>query len=183
MYKINVQIKGIAPLLINGFTDDKPGKKSVDEYRAIALAKLHRDEKGQCCVTAEMVKSCAINGIGMAGIKFGRKSFTQFFKATVFIEPRNIPINTGIKEPDFIDNRMGRIPPGPRGSAVMIYRPGFNQGWTVNFTLVVQDDKTTNDMIKGAFEGAGLLSGLGAGRPDFGRFQITKWEVSNARSK
>lgn len=178
MYKIKVALKGDTQLIINQFVEgQKAGKKSVKEYNIEAMAKLHRDEKGQCCITEEMIKSCVLNGIGMKGIKNGRKSLGQYWKAVAHTYPKNIPINKGVKEPDGIDARPGRIPPGPRGSMVMLYRPFFKEGWTLDFTVEILDDTITEDLIKQSFEAAGLLSGLGAGRPDYGRFSVTKWEV------
>jgi hypothetical protein len=174
MYKINVSIKGIAPLLINAFSDQKSGKKSKDEYTEEALNKLHRTDDGDCCVTSEMVKASLITGASMAGIKLGRKSITQYLKAAVFVEPRNITLGT--KEPDLIDKRMGRIPPGPRGAAVMLYRPLFNEGWEVSFSFLVSHDIILEKDLKLALSEAGILAGIGAGRPDFGRFEITKWQ-------
>lgn len=179
MYEIKVAIKGIAPLLINRFlADQKSGKKSVEELRAEAIKKLHFDEDGNCCVTAEMIKSSLVYGSNMAGIKEGRKSIGQFLKATVFVEPKNILL--GKTKPDFIDERAGRIPPRT-GSVVMLYRGGFNQGWEVNFKFLVTDDKRTVENIKNSLIAAGTLTGIGSGRPDNGRFIITKWEVSNGR--
>jgi hypothetical protein len=60
---------------------------------------------------------------------------------------------------------------------VMLYRPIFKDGWTLDFTVLIADDRITEDLVHDAFNSAGLLAGLGAGRPDFGRFIVTKWEV------
>jgi len=178
LYSIQVSTEGKAQLLVNQFVaDTKPGKKDVKKYTEEAMAKLHKDEKGQCCITEEMIKSCVLNGISMGGIKFGRKSLGQYWKAVAHIEPKNVPINKGVKEPDGIDVRPGRIPPGPRGSMVMLYRPLFKVGWTLDFTVLIADDRITEDLVHESFNSAGLLAGLGAGRPDFGRFEVTKWKV------
>jgi hypothetical protein len=178
LHKVKVSLEGKAQLLVNQFVaDTKPGKKDVKKYTEEAMAKLHRDEKGQCCITEEMIKACVLNGISMGGIKFGRKSLGQYWKAVAHIDPKNVPINGGVKEPDGIDMRPGRIPPGIRGSMVMLYRPLFKDGWKLNFILEILDDRITEDLVHEGFNSAGLLAGLGAGRPDFGRFVVTKWEV------
>jgi hypothetical protein len=178
VYRIQVSTEGKAQLLVNQFVEGtKSGKKSTKEYTAEAMSKLHKDEKGRCCITEEMIKSCVLNGISMGGIKFGRKSLGQYWKAVAHIEPKCVPINNGVKEPDGIDVRPGRIPPGPRGSMVMLYRPLFKVGWTLDFTVEILDDRITEDLVHEAFNSAGLLAGLGAGRPDFGRFVVTKWEI------
>jgi len=177
LYKIKVSTEGKAQLLVNQFVEGgKSGKKSEKDYTGEAMAKLHRDEKGQCCITEEMIKSCVLGGISMGGIKFGRKSLGQYWKAVAHIEPKNVPINKGVKEPDGVDVRPGRIPPRT-GAMVMLYRPIFKDGWTLDFTVLIADDRITEDLVHDAFNSAGLLAGLGAGRPDFGRFIVTKWEV------
>lgn len=179
MYQVKVTYKGIAPLLINAFSDEKAGRKSDVDYMAEALRKLHRTDDGECCITAEMIKSCLVAGSSMSVLKLGRKSLVQYLKATVFVEPRQVTL--GKKKPDFIDKRMGRIPPGPRGAAVMLYRPGFKEGWQISFKFVVSDDRVTLGLLKQAADDSGLLVGLGSGRPDFGRFVITQWEVSDGQ--
>lgn len=177
MYTVNVTIKGIAPLLINAFTEqEKGGKKSEEDYIEEAEAKLHRTENGECCLTGEMIKASLIYGSSMAVLKQGRKSLGQYLKAAVFVDPRNVSL--GKKQADFIDKRMGRIPPGPRGSAVMLYRPGFHEGWEVSFQFIVTLDTVLERDVKQAFSQAGILVGIGAGRPDFGRFEITKWQAN-----
>jgi len=40
----------------------------------------------------------------------------------------------------------------------------------LDFTVLIADDRITEDLVHDAFNSAGLLAGLGAGRPDFGRF-------------
>lgn len=184
MYKIICRIKGIAPLLINSPTERAlrsiedgigGGRQSGEERAKEAYEKLHRTEDGECAITAEMIKGCLLGGSSMANLKVGRRALSQFLKATVFIDPPKISL--GKKEPDVIDKRWGRIPPGPRGNAVIIYRPAFKEGWEAEFTFVVSDSRREATQIKQAFDEGGLLVGIGSGRPDYGRFKITKWEV------
>jgi len=47
-------------------------------------------------------------------------------------------LTKGVKEPDGVDVRPGRIPPRT-GAMVMLYPSIFKDGWTLDFTVLIAD--------------------------------------------
>lgn len=190
MYRITGTIKGVAPLLINtptaedfGIPDEgtkkapagQSSKLTPDEYRAKAMRRLQRKD-GMIFMPGVNLYRCMIAGCSKAGMKEGRKAMWPFLEATCFID-HELPF--GKTEPDYIDERPGRIPP-KTGAMVMIYRPAFKEGWELPFGITVTDDRRRPDDVRFSIENGGLMSGIGAGRPMFGRFIVTEWNVEKA---
>ena len=70
-------------------------------------------------------------------------------------------------DPDHIDCRGVKV-----GTAkVMRYRPIFRK-WTLNATIVVNEEVVNINEVKKAVQDAGALIGLGDYRPRFGRFNV-----------
>lgn len=183
MYRITGRIKGVAPLLINTPTEDdfatnsgaRAGastKLTPDEYREKARARLKSNGHGIYMPGTNLYRSM-IAGAQKAGLKDGRKAMWPFLEATVFVDHE---LAFGKDDCDFIDERWGRIPP-KTGAMVMIYRPAFREGWELPIGLTVTDDRRKPDDIRIALESAGLLCGIGAHRPVFGRFVVSDWNV------
>ena len=180
MYRIKVTIEGIAPLLYNRFTekaqDDLDKRKtggvmSQKQRIAEALEKVYRNADG-LFLPSHAVKECIVNGASKASLKYGKKGLAPFLKALIFMEDQELSL--GKKEPDGMDERIGRRPPRT-GGACIIRRPMVNAGWKASFTLVVMDDRIPEEHIKEALGEGGLLVGLLDNRPEFGRFIIKEW--------
>lgn len=183
MYHITATIEGIAPLLFNRFTaeaqekmDNKQtgGTRTVAQKKAEALTKVYRNGHGMF-VPAANVKKALIQGAQKSSLKYGKKALWPFIEATVFFTEQELLL--GKDEPDFVDERTGRIPP-KTGARVVIRRPGVNTGWKLTFGLLVTDDRIAQDDIKKSLEEAGLLSGICDNRPEFGRFIVKEWKVA-----
>lgn len=182
MYQIKVTYEGIAPILFNRFTEEQKealetrrtgGTRTKKGSEKEALGKVYRNSKGLYCPAANIKKSF-LNGITKGNIKEGRGSARPYLEATVFVQPTEVPF--GVKEADFIHEVTGRIPP-KTGARVVIRRPGLKEGWRLSFTLMVVDDRRSDESIKRGCEEAGLLVGLCDGRPEYGRFIVKEWEV------
>ena len=73
------------------------------------------------------------------------------------------------------DARWGRNA-NTRG-AVWVVRPRIDN-WELDFEItLLQDERISTDLLKEILEYAGAYVGVGAWRPKFGRFVITKWNV------
>jgi len=183
MYRITGTIKGLAPILFNKLLDGElePDQKqpstrghvTLESRIAKAYQKVHRNEHG-IYMPSWNFKKCLLIGCRMSGLKFGRKGLEPFLAASVFPD-HEMPF--GKDEPDFIHEWPGRIPPGPRGAAVIVRRPAFREGWELPFGLNVVDDRRTPGEIRRSLDEAGLLVGLGSWRPEYGRFVVTEWNV------
>ena len=182
MYKVKVAIEGIAPILFNRFTDEAKekmdtgrtgGKLTPTQKQDEAKAKAYINGHG-VYIPSVNIKRCLLLGAQKANLKFGRKSLSTFLEPLVFIEEQEVEF--GKKECDFIDERVGRIPP-KTGPAAIIRRPGIHSGWKLAFTFVVADDRIDEQQVHNALQEAGLLQGIGSFRPEFGRFVVKSWEV------
>jgi len=181
MFEVTVELTGIAPMAQHRLTDadiEKLEKGSTGGHKAVntkaddALDRMYFRPDGYIGVPKRNIKSCLLEGIKKAGLKYGRSSLAPYAKATVYIK-EDIP-SLGIKKPDFIERFAVQR---KDGNQVVVVRGGTKEGWKLAFTLLVVDDRRDPDQLRIAFEEAGMLVGLGAGRPDYGRFEVTKWEV------
>jgi len=181
MYEVKVGITGIAPHVQHRLTEadiEKIEKGSTGGHTAVntqkdgALERMYYRPDGNIGIPKRNIKACLLEGCKKAGLKFGRGALWPYVKATVFIR-EDMP-SLGMKKPEFVERFAVQR---KDGSQVVVVRGGLNAGWKLNFTLSVVDDRRDPDQLKIAFQEAGILVGLGAGRPDYGRFEVTKWEV------
>ena len=182
MYRIKGRIQGVAPLLYNRLTEEAlegvatgktGGHFTVEQRREQAMQKVHKNGLG-LYIPGWNFKQCFLEGCSRARLKEGRFGLSRFLAATVFVEG---DLLFGKEEIDFLHEHWGRIPPGPRGKAVIVRRPAMDTGWELPFTLMVVDDRRNAEQIRISIEEAGMLVGLGSWRPEYGRFILTEWEV------
>lgn len=175
MYEIEVKLEGIVPILFNrpfDITGSGGAKKTPETLKKEAIQRLHMNGK-DICLPPLMLKNCLTTGAAKKGLKqHGRQGLAGFIGGGIFVQGDML---FGKKKPDFIHEHWGRIPPGPKGSAVTLYRPALNEGWKLSFGLSVLDDNISSDKLRQALEYGGLFVGLGAWRPEFGRFVVKKW--------
>jgi len=179
MIKVNVGLTGISPMAQHRLTEadiekiekgSTGGRKAVTEQKTEAYERMYYRPDGFVGVPKRNIKACLIEGIKRAGLKYGRGSLAPYVKATVFVE-ENMP-SLGVKEPDFVERFAVQRKDGQQ---VVVTRGCLNPGWKLNFTLLVADDRRDTDQLKIALEEAGVLVGLCAGRPEYGRFEVTEW--------
>lgn len=182
MYKVNVELTGLAPIRFNRFTNEKPtggtASHTDEAEKKDAINRcywLDNEKQKGLYVPAEAVKRCLLNGINMAKIKEGKSSMINYVKATVFLDPLKIPL--GKNSFDYMESITVRIPPGIKGSRVNKYFCYVKDGWKLPFVFNVVDDRRDSEKLKLALSEAGLLCGLLDGRPDYGRFEVTGWGV------
>lgn len=187
MKEINTQIRGTTPLLCNSFTDAaqiaaSSGSKSSmmgdkGSPRTQAEQKLYLGMNGNPMIPQPNMFRCLID----AGkyFKLGKSKVTtiksSLIPACLEIEGVEIPIIHD--EPWEVDTRAVRIP--ATGGRILCYRPKFND-WSLYFTMRLDDEVMTCELLREILDAAGKRIGLGDFRPDckgpFGKFVVTHWE-------
>ncbi len=177
MRKVNVCIKGIAPLRMNRFTDEAKeslsgGAKrlSKDEKIQEAYDRAYKDEEGYY-VPARCIKACILEG--GKRVKVGRRNAATDLKAIMFIDGNKVPLIHD-KEPE-VHEDVVKIP--PRTGARQVKYWVYFQNWAMDFNIILFDDRFPIDGLKNSIMEAGIYAGLLDGRPDWGRFQMDKFEV------
>jgi len=191
MKTLDIEIQGICPILFNRFTEEAQegldrgsGGKKLNKTQRLAEAKkkVYREnnkKSGPIGVPfINTMKSIRI-GSQTAGIKVGRRGAEPFIRATCFIEQAFVPIKKNGKaliEADGIHECTGRIPPGTRGAMAIIRRPYVDTGWTMEFTVLLMDERIAPIMFEEDLNEAGSVVGLCDHRPEYGRFRVLKCE-------
>ena len=139
--------------------------------------------------------------------KMKRKTVTQEFKATVFVDDPQIPLldenEEQIKFHGFVDNGKGkktdekarlyvdysipRVKSGPNSVVTNPnkQRPTRRRPWAVKFNMtVIELPNSTVDcnMVRDYLVRGGMLIGIGTHRPMFGRFFVDKFEAEEIQS-
>lgn len=188
VYQVDVQIKGVAPLLQNKFGQEaiiaaESVKKRTGEidWSQEWRDKMYLDEDGYLVQPGEQIIAAMAKAATAFRIKGrGKKTYKDMVKASIFIDPERI--SHGMKPPNepstndpndvfTIDVRRVVI----RGSAVLRARPRLNQ-WGLAFMLQVMDDQFPEETVKAILDEAGEKIGIGDFRPRFGRFIVTRFD-------
>lgn len=178
MKKIEVEIKGMTPLLMNSpkaMIDEmtKSTRKTTVKYNPKEEAEklTYKKENGELYVPAEAIKGCLVGASSYK--KFGRYSARPIIAGGVIISPRQVGLGT--KKYD-IDLRTVVI----QRNRVVKARPMINE-WKLKFIIEYDDSLiASGDMIKPILEEAGKRVGLLDFRPaklgNFGMFEIVSWK-------
>ncbi len=176
--KFAVQIKGIAPLLMHRFSEEKLTRMKVRAGDKVLSQEQRREEasqylyqqKGKLVQPAVHLEGTMVKAgteLKLAGS--GKKTYKDLIKSSVFVTPEYIPHKNQKWEVD----ARAVVNPTTRGRS-MCYRPRLEE-WELEFQIEVLDDRADPDAIKEILRLAGLRQGIGAYRPRFGRFEVTKF--------
>lgn len=172
MVKIKVSVEGIAPLLMNKFTEAKPSEskrgKKVYDPKEEAEKKTYRTEDGQLFLPSTHFKA----SMTKAATDFkmsGKKSYKDYIKSGVFIQEQEIIL-------DQQEYEIFACPVVIQRARVMSWRPMFKE-WSCSFTIEIADDMINPTTLKEILEMAGRYKAVGDFRPEHGRFKVTKFEV------
>lgn len=170
MFKVNVKIKGVAPLMQHRFCEDETkGKKRQVVYNKEDDAEKasYKDEEGY------YVPSTWIEGALLKAAKEfkleKRKSCYDAIKGGVFVEQDKIRLSNKKYEIDYRPVVIQR-------ARIMRARPLFKD-WSLEFVLVVNDDRIIPETVKDIIEYSGSYVGIGDFRPKFGRFVLVDYKV------
>ncbi len=181
MKKFAVTIKGVVPLLqarhltpteeaeVTKLAGGKRKQRDITDEEQFDLH-AYRNEKGEFVLPSEMLEAAMVK----AAVNFkleGKKTYKDLFNGGLIIDPVQIVHkNQNFKT----DARWGKNP-STRG-AVWVVRPRIDE-WELEFGItLLQDERVTADILRQVLEYAGLYVGVGAWRPKFGRFEVTRFE-------
>ena len=187
MFQVTGTIEGIADILFNAPPDieefeeakgtkKRPSTMSIEEKQERALDRLHQDARGLFLPPGGFEK-CLFTGSDYAGLKDGKRALSTLLKATLFLteDPRLFVAGSLATRPDYIHEKLGRVPPRTGGMAV-IRRPALNPGWQAKFMMTMTAARVAEYDRRMAREPGGSLVGLGGWRPRYGRFLVKEWK-------
>lgn len=188
MYSVQVKIEGVSRILFHRYDPEvveqksKAPKGSREKKTDNLESFLYRDIDEYISIPATNIKACLLN----AAKHFSdprstgqKKQAKELFAASIFVEPEMCPVFVGgrkVKEPQFIDRRGAVV----QRNRVNRERPGLLPGWQCEFVInVLAPEYISLELLRDVLSVAGRFVGLGDYRPDFGRFQVIKVEVTN----
>lgn len=189
MRQVNVEVLGIAPLLMHNerlanplnpaaqalAKASKKRGKSDDDH--ILLGKLefigglyHHEDNGPY-----LPQSYIISNLQEAAKK---KKLGKVAKAAIFMQEMQIPLIyegpkdvEGLYKAGFFDQRTIRV----SNSRIVRTRPMFTD-WSVKFTLDYDETVLNKEDVKDFLETGGKMLGYGDYRPRFGRFELVSFK-------
>lgn len=178
--KINVEITGSTPMLMNRFNDEEsisnqPRNKNLLP-RDHAEKTAYKLSNGYLYIPSPNIFSCII----CAGKfhKIGKNKVTTVRSSLV---PAGLAINTidcllNTKEFE-VDSRSVVIP--STGGRIMKHRARLDK-WALSFEIEIDETVFSESFVRQLVDDAGSKVGLGDFRPDrkgpFGKFKVTKWK-------
>jgi hypothetical protein len=191
MYTANVQVEGISPLMQHRYplpdfaNMSKGGKVATGEkdYTQEWRQYLYVTSEGDIYQPAVHFDGCMAKAASGYKIQGQRgKTYSQLFKGNVFPLPDMIlhnmkapeTLDTDADKPLYLDLR----PVVVQRARVVRIRPCFKPGWRLDFSIEVLDDQIPHNVVNEVLSLAGRTIGVGDFRPRFGRFMVTKFEVS-----
>jgi hypothetical protein len=173
--KYIVEIKGTRPLLMHApiGLEDSPKRRRGEHLSPEKEAEmyLYKDEKGNIVIPSLNIKAMLRDAGRNYKIRGRNMTYGAAIRAGVDIEPYPyIPlIHNGWK----VDIR----PVVVQRSRILRARPRFDE-WGLRFTIVNKDPQVLlRDTMKRIVVDAGKWIGLGDFRPEFGLFEVVKFEV------
>lgn len=179
---INFEINGITPLLMDKYTG-KEGK-TPEEWKKLAKDKVYTTDDGYLCIPGKHIKAClreAGNDLAKKQSRYSGPDMRQTIKAALSIIPENLIIIPKRKKDGInrIKEDLVTRGTGVNRTRVMTYRPMLDE-WSVSGTISVLENigKILTDMLLSeAMALGGLKYGLMGYRPEYGKFEVTKFEV------
>jgi hypothetical protein len=169
-----VRIRGVRPLLMAnpehsiGNTPKLRRGEHLDP-KVEAEQYLYKDEKGNICVPARVVKACIRNAGRNYRIRGRRATFAAMISAGLEVRPENILLGSNWE----VDVRSVVV----QGQRIPRARPRFNS-WALEFEIVNRDPTIIQrEMLQRILADAGRYYGIGDYRPEFGLFEVEKFEV------
>lgn len=176
--KIDIEITGITPLLMNKFNIEDSGKKEKNLTPREAAEKVcYLDEQKKLFYPTVNIYSCIIE----AG-KFHKDGKVKVTTARSSLIPAGLMIDGEFiyfNEPSQweVDSRAVVVP--STGGRVVCHRPRLDK-WALNFTLKLDTKMFSAKFIRVLLDDAGNKVGLGDFRPSrkgiYGKFCVTSWK-------
>lgn len=175
MYQAHVQVRGTTAFLFNRYTDKpRSGALRREELIAEGMKRVYRDDDQALVWPRWNILRGLMDGARLAKVKMGKASIVPYLQALVTVEADGRFNRTDF---DGLDEHMGRIPPRT-GPMVLLYRPKLDAGWTLDYTLLVLNSDIGPDTLQQIVGASGLLAGMGAWRPHYGRYLLNTFTTT-----
>lgn len=181
--KLQVEIKGLTPLLMHRFNIDEQQSKIKEKNltpRETAAKVCYEDEEGRLYYPTKNIFACIIE----AG-KFHKDGKVKVTTARSSLIPAGLMIEGEtiyFKSPKTweVDSQSVVVP--STGGRIVAHRPRLDN-WCLEFTLLLDTKMFSSKFIRQIIDDAGSKVGLGDFRPArkgmFGRFVVTNWKEEN----
>jgi hypothetical protein len=177
-YIAEVTILGVEPMLCHRYdcevveAKSKAAKGSKEKKSDNVESYLYRGPKGEIGIPGINIKASIVEAAKFSqDPRSPRKSARDLYRAAIKI-PGFSPL--GKKTWDFLDRRRVVV----QRNAIARVRPGFAAGWKLTFRIhVALPEYISADKLHDVLTRAGQMIGLGDFRPDFGTFQIVKFDI------
>jgi hypothetical protein len=174
MYQVKVKLKSVSPYIQNNPVESIDVVKNAATKTRIGKAVQDPEKTGYKNAKGFYIPARQIKGMLFAAgkkIKLGKASIANYIKACVFCESLEIQMTRKgkpIKEKDFVYND-----PVIRKDGQMVFNPrvAFNE-WEAEFILNVTEESIPKEKIWEVIAYGGLYVGIGARRPEYGRFLL-----------
>jgi hypothetical protein len=177
MYQVKYRLKSISPYIQNNPASEIEGVKTGSGKTRIGKKEMNPDKTGYKNEIGFYIPARQINGLkfraGMK-VKLGKTNIANFMKACVFCDRQEFqmtrkgkPIEQ-IEQYDFVYND-----PIIRKDGQMVFKPrvAFNE-WEAEIILNVTEEAIPKEKILEVLIVGGLYIGIGARRPEYGRFMV-----------
>jgi len=182
MKNVGVTLTSLAPLMFNTFRgqEDIPPERKLNLASADNTTVILPGANILGFLTSKLVGRSCINTFVPAKERPERQAEVM---ASVAISPVEIPILrdgqpilfTGAWDGGvYVDERAAQA---SKTARVLARRPVVAEPWSVAFVLsLAETDYVTEERLRRWFVEGGLMVGLGAFRPFFGRFEVASWK-------
>lgn len=181
-YVARVTITGVAAILFHRWSNEAVAEKAAAAKNSKAKktdnieSYMYRTDDGNIGIPGEYLRRSIVTAAKFKqDPRSPRKSAMDLYQASI-ISLTDLA-DTGAKDPDYIDRRRVTV----QRSGVTRERPALRAGWTVTFDLLCQSPEyiSPQDLLDTITQ-AGRLVGMADFRPSFGRYQVTRFEVTEA---
>ncbi len=178
-YVVSINFTGSAAMLFHGWNCEAVNEKAIAKKGSKAKktdnleSYVYRNEEGEICIPGVYFRQAAVMAAKFRqDPRSPRKSAMDLFKAGLISLNEFCPINGGVKDWDYIDQRRVVI----QQAAITRHRPAFKVGWQASCDFqIALPEYIQPSFLLDVFSAAGRLIGVGDHRPTYGRFQITKY--------
>ena len=179
-YGTEVSIVGVADFLFHRWNCEaveakgKAAKGSKAKKSDDIESYVYRDDHNVLCIPGEYLRQAIINAAKFRqDPRSPRKSAMDLFKAGIVSLTPLAPL--GVKE--WAYEHKCRVTVQRNG--ITRVRPAMKAGWRATFLLMVNlPEYIPPDVLHEVIVNAGRLIGVGDSRPTYGRFQVTRFELT-----
>lgn len=179
-YAVEVRLRGVADLIFHRWNCEaveakgKAAKGSKAKKTDDIETYVYRNDDNVICLPGEYLRQSVINAAKFRqDPRSPRKSAMDLFKAGVVSLTPLASLGATTWEYEH------RCRVTVQRNGITRVRPAFKAGWEAEITLMVNlPEYISPDALHEVVSSAGRLIGVGDSRPTYGRFQVTRFELT-----